>query len=82
MPSDWVKFRFKSFWPDGPVISLPAVGHYLQEDAPETVGALVDQFIQINNPPGRGFRSGPGTERHQPLGERLRRNVKHAGSNK
>ena len=51
MPSDWVKFRFKSFWPDGPVISLPAVGHYLQEDAPETVGALVEQFIQINNPP-------------------------------
>ena len=51
MPSEWVKFRFRSFWPNGPVISLPGVGHYLQEDAPETVSALVEQFIQINNPP-------------------------------
>ena len=51
MPPNWVAFRFKSFWPNGPVITLPGVGHYLQEDAPETVAALVEQFIQMNNPP-------------------------------
>lgn len=45
MPSEWVKFRFRSFWPNGPVISLPGVGHSLQEDAPETVSSLVEQFI-------------------------------------
>lgn len=51
MPPHWVKFRFKSFWPNGPLIYLPGVGHYLQEDAPETGSALVEQFIQMNNPP-------------------------------
>lgn len=51
IPTEWAKFRFKSFWPNGPIVSLPGVGHYLQEDAPETVAALVEQFIQINNPP-------------------------------
>ncbi|MGB0572637.1 MAG: hypothetical protein ACPGQM_11340 [Alphaproteobacteria bacterium] len=51
MPPHWVKFRFKSFWPNGPLISLRVVEHYLQEDAPETVSALVEQFIQMNNPP-------------------------------
>lgn len=51
MPTEWVKFRFKSFWPNGPLVSLPGVGHYLQEDAPETVAALVEQFVQMNNPP-------------------------------
>jgi pimeloyl-ACP methyl ester carboxylesterase len=50
MPSEWVKFRFRSFWPNGPVISLPGVGHYLQADAPETVPSLVEQLIQVNNP--------------------------------
>lgn len=51
IPSEGVRFRFKSFWPNGPLISLPGAGHYLQEDAPETVAALVEQFIQMNNPP-------------------------------
>ena len=50
MPQEWLKFRFRSFWPNGPLVSLPGVGHYLQEDAPETVAALVEQFIQTNNP--------------------------------
>ncbi len=46
---------FKSLWPNGPVVVLPGVGHFLQEDAPEAVAALIDQFIQINNPPGATF---------------------------
>jgi len=48
-------FRFKRFWPNGPVVSLSGVGHFLQEDAPETVTALIEQFIQMNNPPVVAF---------------------------
>lgn len=38
---------FRGLWPDGPVVTLPGVGHFLQEDAPETMAALVAQFLQI-----------------------------------
>jgi cis-3-alkyl-4-acyloxetan-2-one decarboxylase len=38
---------FKDLWPDGPVVTLPGVGHFLQEDAPETVSALIQQFVQM-----------------------------------
>ena len=38
---------FKDMWPDGPVVTLPGVGHFLQEDAPESVTALIEQFIQM-----------------------------------
>ena len=30
-------------------MTLPGISHFLQEDAPETVTALVEQFIQINS---------------------------------
>lgn len=38
---------FRSFWPNAPVVTLPGVGHFLQEDAPETVCALIEQFLQL-----------------------------------
>ncbi|TDJ63787.1 MAG: alpha/beta fold hydrolase [Proteobacteria bacterium] len=38
---------FKDMWPAGPVVTLPGVGHFLQEDAPETVAALICQFVQM-----------------------------------
>jgi haloalkane dehalogenase len=50
MPPDWLEYRFRDAWPGGPLVKLPGVGHYLQEDAPEAVSALIDQFIQINSP--------------------------------
>jgi len=37
---------FKAIWPDGPVIKLPHAGHFSQEDAPDTIIALVELFIQ------------------------------------
>lgn len=37
---------FRSFWPDAPVVTLPGVGHFLQEDASETVTAMVELFMQ------------------------------------
>ena len=38
---------FRSTWPRGPVVTLPGVGHFIQEDAPETACALIEQFIQM-----------------------------------
>lgn len=50
-PPELRVFGFKSLWPNGPVVTLPRVSHFLQEDAPETVIALIEQFVQMNNPP-------------------------------
>jgi haloalkane dehalogenase len=38
---------FRDLWPGAPVVTLPGVGHFLQEDAPETVAALIEQFVQM-----------------------------------
>jgi pimeloyl-ACP methyl ester carboxylesterase len=38
---------FRAVWPKGPVVTLPGVGHFIQEDAPETACALIEQFIQM-----------------------------------
>ena len=48
IPTEFAVAGFKSFWPNGPVVTLPGVGHFLQEDAPEAVSALIEQFIQLN----------------------------------
>lgn len=37
---------FRALWPAGPVIELPAAGHFSQEDAPETLVALIQAFLQ------------------------------------
>ena len=37
----------KDLWLDGPVVTLPGAGHFLQVDAPETVSALIEQFAQL-----------------------------------
>ena len=47
IPAESAILEFKGFWPDGPVVTLPGVGLFLQEDAPETVCALVEQFMQM-----------------------------------
>jgi haloalkane dehalogenase len=38
--------QFKAQFPDAPVVKLSRAGHFVQEDAPETVVALIQQFIQ------------------------------------
>ena len=38
---------FKGLYPNGPVVTLPGVGHFCQEDAPQTLIALIQQFIQM-----------------------------------
>ena len=37
---------FEGLWPSRPIVRLPGVGHYCQEDAPQTLVALIEQFIQ------------------------------------
>jgi pimeloyl-ACP methyl ester carboxylesterase len=49
IPTDFAVGCFKSTWPDGPVVTLPGVGHFLQEDAPEAVIALIQQFLQMTD---------------------------------
>ena len=39
---------FRALFPDAPLVTLPGVGHFCQEDAPETLVALIQQFIQSN----------------------------------
>jgi haloalkane dehalogenase len=47
IPTEMAVGAFRSTWPAGPVVTLPGVGHFIQEDAPETACALVEQFIQM-----------------------------------
>ena len=46
LPLDFTVGCFKDLWPNGPVVTLPGVGHFLQEDAPEAVSALIQLFVQ------------------------------------
>jgi len=36
---------FSAIWPGRPIIKLPNAGHFSQEDAPDTVIALIKLFI-------------------------------------
>ena len=47
IPVESAVAMFRSTWPKGPVVTLPGVGHFIQEDAPETACALIEQFIQL-----------------------------------
>jgi len=47
IPTELSVGAFRSTWPKGPVVTLPGVGHFIQEDAPETACALIEQFIQM-----------------------------------
>ena len=47
IPTEMAVATFRSIWPKDPVVTLPGVGHFIQEDAPETACALIEQFIQM-----------------------------------
>lgn len=47
IPTEFAVGSFRSTWPNGPAVTLPGVGHFIQEDAPETACALIEQFIQM-----------------------------------
>ncbi len=48
IPPEFAIADFEGLWPGRPVVRLPGVGHFCQEDAPETLVALVQQFVQAN----------------------------------
>jgi pimeloyl-ACP methyl ester carboxylesterase len=48
IPTEFSVGSFRSTWPHGPVVTLPGVGHFIQEDAPEAACALIEQFIQLS----------------------------------
>ena len=37
---------FRGLFPQAPIVKLPGVGHFCQEDVPEVLVALIQQFIQ------------------------------------
>jgi haloalkane dehalogenase len=45
---EWAMADFRLLYPEAPVVQLPGVGHFCQEDAPETLTAMIHQFIQAN----------------------------------
>jgi haloalkane dehalogenase len=47
MPPAMVMNDFKRLFPNGPIVQLENVGHFCQEDAPKTLVALIQQFIQM-----------------------------------
>ena len=47
IPTEMAVGAFRSTWPRGPVVTLPGVGHFIQEDAPEVACALIEQFVQM-----------------------------------
>lgn len=49
MPPALVIDDFKRLFPNGPIVKLKNAGHFCQEDAPETLVALIQQFIQMTD---------------------------------
>ncbi len=47
MPPAMVMDDFRRLFPKGPIVELANAGHFCQEDAPETLVALIQQFIQM-----------------------------------
>ncbi len=39
---------FREAFPNSPIYELPNAGHFLQEDEPQTIASLIDQFIQTS----------------------------------
>jgi cis-3-alkyl-4-acyloxetan-2-one decarboxylase len=47
IPPETAIADFNTLWPEAPVVELPNAGHFCQEDAPETLVALIQQFLQL-----------------------------------
>ncbi|MEN8184828.1 MAG: alpha/beta fold hydrolase [Myxococcota bacterium] len=48
IPPETAIADFEGVWPGRPVVRLPNAGHFCQEDVPETLVALIEQFVQSN----------------------------------
>ena len=45
IPEVLVSGLFREIWPDAGIIKLPNVGHFAQEDAPETLVTMIETFV-------------------------------------
>ena len=48
MPPALVMSDFKRLFPNGPIVKIENAGHFCQEDAPETLVALIEMFMQVS----------------------------------
>jgi cis-3-alkyl-4-acyloxetan-2-one decarboxylase len=49
IPPELAIADFKALFPKGPVVRLAGVGHFCQEDAPETLVSLIQLFTQLTH---------------------------------
>jgi haloalkane dehalogenase len=47
IPPELAIADFRGLWPHGPLVTLDGVGHFSPEDAPQTLVALIQQFVQM-----------------------------------
>jgi len=47
IPPEVALADFQALWPRGPIVKLPNAGHFCQEDAPEIIVPLIQQFMQM-----------------------------------
>ena len=47
IPPETAIADFKALWPHGPIVEMPDAGHFCQEDVPDRLIALIQQFIQM-----------------------------------
>ncbi|MGI9589966.1 MAG: alpha/beta fold hydrolase [Myxococcota bacterium] len=52
LPRTVIEAMFRPHGQDAPLVTVPGAGHYAQEDAPETLLALIEQFVQATGPAG------------------------------
>ena len=45
---DYAVASFRGMFPNDPVVRLPGVGHFLQEEAPEAVASMIELFVQTS----------------------------------
>lgn len=48
LPEIMAKGMFREIWPDAQFLTLPGVGHYAQEDAPDRLLAMIEQFVSTH----------------------------------
>lgn len=48
LPASLAEAFLREVWPDAPFVTLPGVGHYAQEDAPDAIVAMIEQFVRSN----------------------------------
>lgn len=54
LPPKYFIDLFRAGFPNTPAVELENAGHFCQEDCPDLLVALIDQFIQLTQKPNSG----------------------------